>query len=482
MMRTRVMASLAAMMLMTCWLPACAFKDQLAPDASQPEAVGAEALETATEAMGTEVQGAAVKAPGDWNPTAARTPDAVHLTWQRDPSTTVTLQWQTGDKDQGAYVPKAWLARAQDVPGADPEALGEDAAADLPFNPALTATGTATRYCQELLCVPSKINGLQWEVEFTSLEPDTVYFYRVGTWEDFDRAAGTFSGAELSPVYHFRTGQAKGDRAPFVFGFGSDSQNWMDDITAQVTHIGQNTGREARFWLHGGDLTEVGTQQELWDWFDVLAPLLHHWVLLPVKGNHDIVREALFGEFALPRMDALPDGLKEYAWSLDFGNVHLVGFDSITESQVEKQRDFLEADLASASADPDIDWIIAAFHYPMYSSASVHGGTDYLISLVAPLFDAYGVDLTFSGHDHDYERTLPIKAGQIMDSGKGTVYITSGGFYSKKSYGNGSSDWTAFSADGELKSYVIVTVDGNTLSGVAYQGNHQVLDTFTLTK
>ena len=51
-----------------------------------------------------------------------------------------------------------------------------------------------------------------------------------------------------------------------------------------------------------------------------------------------------------------------------------------------------------------------------------------------PLFDQYTVDLVISGHNHCYERTLPIRAGQPttdmtdqVDSSLGTTYITAGG-------------------------------------------------------
>ena len=51
-----------------------------------------------------------------------------------------------------------------------------------------------------------------------------------------------------------------------------------------------------------------------------------------------------------------------------------------------------------------------------------------------PLFDKYQVDLVISGHNHCYERTLPLRQGaitantaQTIDSELGTTYITAGG-------------------------------------------------------
>lgn len=421
-----------------------------------------------------------VTPPDNWNPTAARTPTAVHLTYQHDPADRITLQWQTEEKDETTYTPKVWLARASDIAGSDTDAFEEGVA--MPWNADLTAEGIGVKYCSQYVCTAKNMTGLQWAVEISGLEPDTFYYYRVGTWESFDETTGVFTGAELSEPYRFRTGLPKGSAQPFTFGFGSDSQNWFPEITQKVTEIRQDNGHDARFWLFGGDLTETGTQQELWDWFVALAPLIHYFPFMPVQGNHDIFTSALYGEFSLPRVEALEDDYKEYGWSFNYGNGHFIGFNSVAESVVEHQLAWLEQDLQAASTDPEIDWIIVIHHHPMYSSSSVHGGTDYLVDLVLPLLDRYHVDLTFSGHDHDYERTKPMREGQIVDPGEGTVYIVSGGFYSKKSYGNGTSDFTEISVDGETKSYVILNIDGKTLTGTAYAGNHQELDSFTLTK
>ncbi len=467
-------AALAAVLLFA--ISGCGFSDKAAQDGD----VDSTEYETSDNDF-APIKLINVKEPSNWNPNTARKPTAIHITYQRDPSRYATLQWQTEEKDEASYVPKVWLARGSDVKDADYTVYEQTV--KMPYAEALTATGSAEKYCQKLFCSDeTSYAGLQWSVEIALPDPDAVYYYRVGTWESFDESTGEFKNADLSPAYHFKSGLPKGSKQPFVFGFGSDSQNWFENITEKADYIRKNTGKEARFWLFGGDLTEMGTQEELWGWFDVMQPILHYFSFMPVSGNHDIFQGALFGEFSLPRMDALPEEIREFAWSFNYGSLHVLAFHSNGESTVEEQLDFIEKDLKAASEDPDIEWKIAMFHHPMYSSSTAHGSTDYLQSLVRPLFDAYKVDLTFSGHDHDYERTKPMRGGQIMDSGEGTVYVVSGGFFSKKSYGNGTSDFTAVSFDGESKSYVTVEINGKTLKGTAYNGQHELLDSFTLTK
>ena len=72
----------------------------------------------------------------------------------------------------------------------------------------------------------------------------------------------------------------------------------------------------------------------------------------------------------------------------------------------------LQQDLAAASQNQDIDWIIVYFHKPMYSSpssCSSCSGESSLRDIYHPLFDQYGVDLVLEGHTHDYQRSFPIK-------------------------------------------------------------------------
>jgi hypothetical protein len=57
-----------------------------------------------------------------------------------------------------------------------------------------------------------------------------------------------------------------------------------------------------------------------------------------------------------------------------------------------------------------VDWIIAQMHQDALSSSKVGNGSDRGIREAwLPLFDRYGVDLVLCGHDHDYERSWPVR-------------------------------------------------------------------------
>jgi Purple acid Phosphatase, N-terminal domain/Calcineurin-like phosphoesterase len=74
------------------------------------------------------------------------------------------------------------------------------------------------------------------------------------------------------------------------------------------------------------------------------------------------------------------------------------------------QTRWLETTLAAAAKDPGIDWIIVQMHQDGLSSSKNGNGSDKGIRETwLPLFDTYGVDLVLCGHDHDYERSWPVR-------------------------------------------------------------------------
>jgi hypothetical protein len=82
------------------------------------------------------------------------------------------------------------------------------------------------------------------------------------------------------------------------------------------------------------------------------------------------------------------------------------------------QTRWLEATLSAASKDGSIDWIIVQMHQDALSSSKNGNGSDKGIRETwLPLFDRYGVDLVLCGHDHDYERSWPVR-GCEHDAGR----------------------------------------------------------------
>jgi len=74
------------------------------------------------------------------------------------------------------------------------------------------------------------------------------------------------------------------------------------------------------------------------------------------------------------------------------------------------QTAWLEQMLAAGRRDEEIDWIIVQMHQCAASSSATGNGSDLGIRQQwLPLFDRYQVDLVLNGHDHDYERSFPVR-------------------------------------------------------------------------
>jgi hypothetical protein len=94
-------------------------------------------------------------------------------------------------------------------------------------------------------------------------------------------------------------------------------------------------------------------------------------------------------------------------------------------AQPNKQTVWLERTLRAARRNPSIDIIVAWMHQAPMSTSTEGNGTDMGIRATwGPLFDKYEVDLVLSGHEHDYERSYPVR-GFDDDAGTVTTAFTS---------------------------------------------------------
>lgn len=333
------------------------------------------------------------------------------------------------------------------------------------------AAGTVEYSTDQSFALSSSDAGVQAHaISLSGLLPDTHYFYRI-----------LVDGDLLSEGHGFNTAPANGS-LPFRFAAFGDSGTGGQNQLAVAARVLLSDPRLVI--LTGDAIYEAGAASEINPhYFVPYANLLDHVPFYVALGNHDVSTQN-----GQPLLDALylpinnVDNTERY-YSFDWGNVHFAALNSNSSFDAgSPQRTWLEGDLSGSTAD----WKFVYFHHPPFSS-SRHGSSISLRNNLEPIFDSQHVDIVFSGHDHDYERTFPLLAAQVVDAQddpnytnpQGPIYIVTGGG-GRSLYPKGTSFFTAFSES--TFHFTQVDVNGLDLTVTAIRADGTVMDQATIHK
>ncbi len=291
---------------------------------------------------------------------------------------------------------------------------------------------TDTSYSQTATATTFSSDGKYWHsATITGLAADATYHYRVYT-----------GGVDLTPWTDVTFRTAPPDTATQVtfaaLGDGRPNSTSSNPNMAAWDVAYQMSQQNFDFAVHSGDIvygggvcsgSNSGWNQYLRAYFDVYEDSIKQTPFYPAIGNHELGSgssacgyHAYTDVYHLP--ENAPSGYAERYYSFDWGNVHVIALNTEENySNGSTQYNWLENDLQNT----DRRWIVVAFHRPPYSSGP-HGSNTNVRDKLVPLFEQYGVDVVLNGHDHDYERTCPIKnnACTSIDEG-GVVYFVTGG-------------------------------------------------------
>jgi predicted phosphodiesterase len=165
----------------------------------------------------------------------------------------------------------------------------------------------------------------------------------------------------------------------------------------------------------GDNIYEGSTAEDYRKKFELpYKPLLDAGVKFQaVIGNHDEPLQHLYPLFNT-------GGKRYYTFKPEQKGLGVVAGPSVrffmldTEHLDLTQLVWLRRELAASESE----WKIAVFHRPMYTSGRYALPAQRFRRLLEPIFVLHGVSVTFTGHEHFYERILPQK---------GIVHFISGG-------------------------------------------------------
>ncbi len=297
-------------------------------------------------------------------------------------------------------------------------------------------------------------------ITLTGLAPGTEHFYRIRS-----------DGVVLHEGQILRTPSAAQQPYRFAvigdFGY-KDKDGKTSKIAAQVNAVKPD-------WLMTvGDNIYPDGQPGDYDalWFRPYRASMARAPTYPALGNHDIRAgkgQWLVDYFHLPRNG--PPGLEERNYSFDYGNAHVV----VVESNPFHEEDTAAMETIEAWLSHDLalttkPWKFVGLHHPPHTSRGYHNDETFVKERLAPIFERFGVQLVFQGHNHWFERLNPIN---------GVYYITTGA--GGRSL-HGIAHRKPYSAKlvNDVYSFTLVDIDGTKLTLRAIDQKGSEIDRFHL--
>lgn len=393
------------------------------------------------------------------------------------------------------------------------------------------------------VAVPGVLAHRVYRADLKDLEPGSTFDYRVRR------------GDEVVFAAEGRAPKAAGQPHRFVvFGDGGAGTAEERAVADQVYRARPD------FLLIAGDIVYTRGRireyrEKFWPFYDADAasptagaPLLRSTLFVTAPGNHDVAARDL---------GAYPDGLAYFLYwdqplngpegpeggplvppltgpeanrqafrraagpayprmanfSFDYGNAHWTVLDSnpYVDWTDPGLRAWVARDLAAAR---EATWRFVAFHHPVFNSSRAHFGDQHM-RLLVDLFEAGRVDVVWTGHVHNYQRTHPLTFerergpdgkpvrrgdaipgrwtldteydGRVHTRPRGVIYIVTGGggadLYYPDQEDNPAS-WQPFTCKliARVHSFTVADVDGPTLTVRQLAADGHEVDRFVVTK
>ena len=341
---------------------------------------------------------------------------------------------------------------------------------------------------------------LRWRVQgtenWTATTPATTELrtFVTGGYQAVNVNSVTLGGLVAGTTYEYQA--AAGDKWPdtvesFTAGASGASQKFFvlgdiqaDDLT-NITHIFEKLrDGDYNFGIQTGDAVDKPTNfAKLNEVVGLLnAEQLGSADVIHVLGNHEFEGDG--NADIAGSVFALPAHSMGSCWSTTYGDVYVAVINySGNAGDMKTAADWLVQDAQNS----DAAWKILTVHQPAYYTNAT-GGSAPMTQYIPAAAEAAGIDVVFSGHDHSFARTNPLKGGEI-DAEDGVYYYICGSS-GEKSYSINSQNVFDYSkvfakATTEFNAvYLSVEATQSKMTINVYDvladGREQLLDSLTL--
>ena len=339
-------------------------------------------------------------------------------------------------------------------------------------------------YVAPAIVVKTTTNGYySYKATMINLEANTSYVYRLVV------------GSTVSDTYRFDV-KEQGDDFSFAFitdpqaSSKSDAQSWSDTLNTITDNFDG-----VSFIVSAGDQTSDASDEKHFDYFidGKLSSLAIATTLGPPHDNSTLYSE----HYNLPNLSStygISSSTSDYFYT--YNNVLFMHL-NVEKTDYESHKAFLRNAIAD---NPDCIWRIVVLHYSFFTGGdhSTDSAVTEFRSNMAGEFNALGIDLVLSGHDHLYSRSKlmidgttvsgDVIANNSVTDPSGTLYLcgttsTGASYYDVVQHDDDA--YIAYRNDADRKGIVVFNVSEESLTLNAYfvDGSApEKFDTFTINK
>ncbi len=314
----------------------------------------------------------------------------------------------------------------------------------------------------------------------TGLESGTRYYYTIGDDE------------RRSEEFYFDTQPENLDAFSFICisDHQKDDDHYNQDYSTINDSLKSVLSRhpQVKFIYTAGDNTNCGQHEIQWNaMFEGMKGIIEHIPYMMTCGNHDNrgfefyfpeEKNRYYAEPAdffntqleLSYPDNGPEGWRPENYSFDYGNAHFVVYG------------VNEPELVNEWASRDIDscgkkWKFGSYHFPIYySGANLSNDDGYPMTRES----MEKLDVLFSGHEHDFSRTYPIKNEELFDRpSQGTIHYELGnGNFNPPDTKTSCKIWHCswFPQEEDVSAYALVEIDGDTAHITSHLSDGRISD------
>ena len=322
-------------------------------------------------------------------------------------------------------------------------------------------------------------SNIFWAIP-SDLKPRTRYYYTCGS--DKNRSEEFWFDTEEENLTKFR------------FIVISDHQKETDHFDPDYTSLNvflKDALRkypDVKFILTAGDNTNCGQHEIQWNaMFDGMAGIMEHLPYMMVCGNHDnrgfreyfpkevdryYAEPAEFFntqlEYSYPKNG--PEGWQTEIYSFNYGNAHFTVF-GVNEPDL--MNEWAKKDIANCGKT----WKFGSHHFPVYY-AGPNLANDDTYPMMREAMEK--LDILFSGHEHNFSRSFPIKNEELFDRpSQGTIhYELANANFNPPGTKTTDKIWHAsfYPSEEQVAAFTIVEVDGDKVTLISELNDGRIID------